>query len=417
MGRVVMGRIKELDGLRALAIISVMAAHFAPSNTRLTNFLRLGWTGVDLFFAISGFLITGILIGLRHKEGAFRTFYCRRTLRIFPPYYVAFGLILALALVHKERLNFREILPHALFLSSAKPGLIQLAVRRLLFPQPAAQLGTLKHIEYSLLQFKDCLGIYWSLSVEELFYLVWAPVMLKGSRRMILLCSVAPLLVCPLLRGLAHMTPHIDESVGFIFRFDSLAAGSCVALALWGVEHGWVNRKASEQVLTSGIIVFPLGLIALAAVCGVDRGVDVRTTWAFSVFGFSLLAGSCASFVGALARWGAELGYVSHVLRSKAASYLGRISYSIYLIHLPTYLVVQLLIVRWIGSEAIALSPTLALVAGGLAIVGAILFAGLSWQYIEAPIQEWKDELFPARSTELPLAVGSVVDPSDPLCA
>jgi peptidoglycan/LPS O-acetylase OafA/YrhL len=412
-----MGRIKELDGLRALAILGVLATHFVPPNTRLTNLLRLGWTGVDLFFAISGFLITGILIGLRHKDTAFRTFYWRRTLRIFPPYYLAFGLILGLALAHKERLNIREIIPHALFLSSAKPGLIKLAVRRFLYPQPAVQLGALQHIEYSLLQFKDCLGIYWSLSVEELFYLVWAPIMLKGSRRTVLLCSVAPLLVCPLLRGLAHTTPHIEEYVGFIFRFDSLAAGSCVALLFWGVEHGRVKRKAFDRGLTSAAIVFPMGLIALAAVCGVHHGVEVRTTWAFSVFGYSLLAGSCAVFVGAFARCGAQLGYVSHVLRSKAAVYLGRVSYTIYLIHLPTYVVVQLMIIQWFSPNAIALSPKLAILAGGLATVGAILFASLSWKYIESPILGWKDELFPVRSSARPLAVESQGDRSDPLCA
>jgi peptidoglycan/LPS O-acetylase OafA/YrhL len=412
-----MGRIKELDGLRALAIVSVLAAHFTPPSTGVSNVLGFGWTGVDLFFAISGFLITGILIRLRHEDGAFRTFYWRRTLRILPPYYLAFGLILALALVHKERLTFREIIPHALFLSSAKLGLIKLAVRRLLFPQPAVQLGALKHIEYSLLQFKDCLGIYWSLSVEELFYLVWAPIMLKGSRRMVLLCSVTPLLVCPLLRGLAHTTPHIEEYVGFIFRFDSLAAGSCVALLFWGVEHGWVTRKAFDRGLISATIVFPMGLIALAAVCGVHRGVDVRTTWAFSVFGFSLLAGSCAAFVGALARCGAELGYVSHVLRSKAAVHLGKVSYAIYLIHLPTYVVVQLMIIRWFNPSAIEPSPKLAILAGGLAAVGAILLASLSWKYIESPILGWKDELFPVKGTARLLAVESKVEGSDPLCA
>lgn len=412
-----MGRIKELDGLRALAIVSVMAAHFAPPSTGFGNVLGLGWCGVDLFFAISGFLITGILISLRHKDGAFRTFYWRRTLRIFPPYYLAVGLILGLALVHRERLNFREIISHALFLSSAHPGLIQLALHRLLFPQPAVQLVALKHIEYSLLRFKDCLGIYWSLSVEELFYLLWAPIVLKGSRQLVLLCSVAPLLMCPLLRGLAHTTPHIEEYVGFIFRFDSLTAGSCVALVFWGVEHGWVTRKAFDRALASAIIVFPIGLIALAAVCGVHRGVDVRTTWAFSVFGFSFLAASCASFVGALAHWGAELGFLSHVLRSKVAVHLGRVSYAIYLIHLPTFVVVQLLILQRFSPNAMASSPGLAIVAGALATVGAILLANLSWKYIESPILGWKDKLFPVRSTMRPLAVESEVDRSDPLCA
>ncbi|MGP0020869.1 MAG: acyltransferase family protein [Candidatus Sulfotelmatobacter sp.] len=412
-----MGRIKELDGLRALAVLSVLTAHFVPPSCRLSNVLRLGWCGVDLFFAISGFLITGILIGLRHKEGAFQTFYWRRTLRIFPPYYLALGLILGLALAHAERLNYREIVGHALFLSSAKPGLMKLAVRRLSFAMPAAPVGALQHAEYSLLQFKDCLGIYWSLSVEELFYLVWAPIVLKGSRRIILLCSIAPLLGCPLLRGLAHTTPHIEESIGFIFRFDSLAAGGCVALLCWGLEHGRMTRKALDRGLISAAILFPISLIALAAICGVSRGVDVRTTWAFSVFGFSLLAASCASFVGALARWGAGLGRVSHVLRSKGAVHLGKVSYTIYLIHLPAYVVVQLMIIRWFGPDAIALSLKLAILAGGLATVAAILFASFSWHYIEAPILRWKDKWFPVRSTARPLSVESVADRSDPICA
>jgi peptidoglycan/LPS O-acetylase OafA/YrhL len=412
-----MGRINELDGLRALAIFGVLATHFVPPNTHLTDLLRLGWTGVDLFFAISGFLITGILIGLRHKDGAFRTFYWRRTLRIFPLYYLSFGLIIGLALMHKEQLNYREIIGNALFLSSAKPSLIKLVVRRRLFAQPAIQLEALKHIEYSLLQFKDCLGIYWSLSVEELFYLVWAPIMLKGSRRMVLLCSVAPLLVCPLLRGLAHTTPHIEEYVGFIFRFDSLAAGSCVALLFWGVQHGWLTRKAFDRGLTSAAIVFPISLIALAAVCGVSRGVEVRTTRAFSVFGYSLLAGSCAVLVGALARWGAALGYVSHVFRSKAAVCLGRVSYTIYLIHLPTYVVVQLMIIQWFSPNAIVLSVKQAILAAGLATIGAILLASLSWKYIESPILGWKDELFPVRSPVARLAFEKELEQSDPLCA
>jgi peptidoglycan/LPS O-acetylase OafA/YrhL len=228
-----MGRIKELDGLRAIAVLGVLATHFVPPTSRLRNLLGLGWSGVDLFFAISGFLITGILIGLRQKEAPFRTFYWRRTLRIFPPYYLALALILALALVHAERVDYEEILRHALFVSSAAPGFVKFAVRRLSIQAPAALFPQLTHYVYSALQFKDCFGIYWSLSVEELFYLVWAPIVLKGSRRAVLFFSVAPLLLCPVLRGLAHVSPHIGEGMGFVFRFDSLSAGGCVALLFW----------------------------------------------------------------------------------------------------------------------------------------------------------------------------------------
>jgi peptidoglycan/LPS O-acetylase OafA/YrhL len=405
-----MGRIRELDGLRAIAILGVLAAHFAPPTIHLPNLLALGWSGVDLFFAISGFLITGILIGLRKKEAAFRTFYWRRTLRIFPPYYLALVLMLLLALVHGEHVNYREIVRHVLFLSSAKPGLIKLAFSRLLFEMPQAAPTELKHAQYSLLQFKDCFEIYWSLSVEELFYLLWAPIVLKGSRRMVMICSVAPLLVCPILRGLAHTTPHIAESFGFVFRFDSLAAGACVALVFWAVDNGYFSRKFLDRGLIAIIAVSSLGLFLLATFCGVWRGEDVRTTLAFSIFGFSLLAGCAASWVGALVRWSDQLGFLSHTLRSKSVVYVGTVSYTIYLIHLPTYVVVQLVMVRVLGSNTFASSRGLAILSGIVAAGCTLLLAGLSWKYIESPTMRLKDRLFPFRTAQRTLPVGSDLD-------
>jgi peptidoglycan/LPS O-acetylase OafA/YrhL len=354
---------------------------------------------------------------LRHKESAFRTFYWRRTLRIFPPYYLALGLILVSALVHGERVDYREIARQGLFLSSATPALIRVAVSRLFFHMPAALPAYVGVTQYSMLQFKDCFGIYWSLSVEELFYLLWAPVILKGSRRIVLLTSVAPLLLCPLLRGLVHATPHIGESIGFVFRFDSLAAGGCVALLFWGMDHGRLKEKALDRGLISIIILSSCGLFFLIKVCGISPGVDVRTTLAFSVFGYSMLALLCASLVGALVRWSGELGLVSTLLRSKSAIYVGTISYTIYLIHLPTYVVVQLAMGKLLGPDAVESNRWAAVLCGLLATAGAILFAGLSWKYIEAPMIRLKDSVFPIRSAARAVLVKSEVERSGPICA
>jgi peptidoglycan/LPS O-acetylase OafA/YrhL len=412
-----MGRIKELDGLRAIAILGVLTAHFVPPTVRLRDLLGLGWSGVDLFFAISGFLITGILIGLRRKEAAFRTFYWRRTLRIFPPYYLALVLMLLLALAHGEHLNYREIVRHSLFLSSAKPGLIKLAFSRLLFKVPRSSSAELQHFQYTLLQFKDCFEIYWSLSVEELFYLLWAPIVLKGSRRMVMVCSVAPLLVCPILRGLAHTTPHIAESFGFVFRFDSLAAGACVAFVLWGVDHGYFTGKLLDRGLIAIIIVSSLALFLLVTFCGAWRGVDVRTTLAFSIFGFSLLAMGSAALVGAFVRGSGHLGLLSNTLRSRGAVYLGTISYTMYLIHLPTFVVVQLVMVRVFGADIFPSNRGLAILSGVLASTCAVLLAGLSWNYIEGPIMRLKDVRFPVKDAAIALPVESDVDRSAKRCA
>ena len=85
-------RVRELDGLRGIAILMVVFYHFLPAKGPLTvldPLLRLGWVGVDLFFVLSGYLITGILVDTRGEEGWYRHFIVRRVLRIFPLYYAA----------------------------------------------------------------------------------------------------------------------------------------------------------------------------------------------------------------------------------------------------------------------------------------------------------------------------------------
>lgn len=392
-----MTRINELDGLRAIAISGVFLAHFTPAYCRVSDLLYLGWAGVDLFFAISGFLITSILLGLREHEAPFKTFYWRRTLRIFPPYYLVLILILGSAFLHNERVQYGTIVRHALFLSSVTPGLIKLAITRLLFHThsvlPAYHRGT----RGSILEFKDCLGIYWSLSVEEIYYLIWAPIILKGTRRLVLFCSVAPLLLCPVLRGLAHTSPHIDETVGFVFRFDSLAAGGCIALLFWGAEKGYLRRAFLDRGLAAAIIVSPAALFLLGRYCGVFRGVDVRTTWSFSVFGFTLLAILCATVVGACVRWGGSPRTVPRVLRSKPGVYLGTISYMMYLIHLPIYVLIQLTVLKYFeNGRAFEANRGLVLLWGILAVVCTIALAALSWEWFERPILRLKDRRFPS---------------------
>src|ERR1700710_1023238 len=94
-----MKRVRELDGLRVFAIVAVIAVHYQPPFRPDLDFLSLGWAGVDLFFVVSGFLITTILFSLRGTQHPYRVFYWRRMLRIFPPYYlVLLGLTVLPAL-------------------------------------------------------------------------------------------------------------------------------------------------------------------------------------------------------------------------------------------------------------------------------------------------------------------------------
>lgn len=401
-----MGRIKELDGLRAIAILSVLVAHFTPAYSGAFNMVYLGWHGVDLFFAISGFLITSILINLRGHEAPFKTFYWRRTLRIFPPYYLVLALVLLFASFREEHIPFGTQVRCWLFLASVKFGLAKLAVARLLFG--GHSIGASPHFapHFYVLDVKECLGIYWSLSVEEIFYLVWAPLILKGTPRRVLFFSVVPLLLCPVLRGLAH-TPEYAEMVGFVFRFDSLAAGGCVALTFHAVKQGYVTQRYADYALAVITIFSVFLLLFLCRSCGVFQGVDPRTTLSFSVFGYSLFAILCSSLVGVCARWSGQLGVFSRVLRSKIAVYLGTISYTLYLIHLAVYVLIQFVFIDSFGQRALETSRGLVLLWGILATACTVFLAAVSWKYFETPILRLKDKRFPISAVKRSMSVAT----------
>ena len=399
-----MQRIKELDGLRAIAILGVLGCHFARQYHGL-SLLKLGWAGVDLFFGISGFLITSILIGLREDQSPYKTFYWRRALRIFPPYYAALALLLLLAFIHKEHVSYMDSLRYGLFLASTKLALIKATFYRLFLHRSTVLFVQSIGSPYYVPEFRSCLAVYWSLSVEEMFYLLWAPVILKGSRNSILIFSIAPLLVCPILRGIAH-TPTITESYGFLFRFDSLAAGGCVALLFYAMEHGQLRAQLLDRGLSVVAACSFAGLIFLSRRCGVFREVDVRFTWVFSVFGFTLLAIFCASLVGVCARSRMHWPMLSRALQSRSLVYLGTISYTMYLVHMIVYVFMQLAVLRFLGeSNALILdtNPWLLVLLGGLTALCTITLAHLSWKYFETPILRLKDRRFPPTFRRRPI--------------
>jgi peptidoglycan/LPS O-acetylase OafA/YrhL len=404
-------RIKELDGLRAIAILAVFLCHFARQYHGL-SFLKLGWSGVDLFFAISGFLITSILFRLREQEAPYRTFYWRRALRIFPPYYVALALVLVLAIIHKEHVPYGESARYGLFLVSTKFSLLKAAFYRFFLHAPPAFATPPDGTQYYVPEFGNYLAVYWSLSVEELFYLVWAPVILMGSRRTIWISSIAPLVVCPILRGMAH-TPDFAESFGFLFRFDSLAAGGCVALLFRAVEEGQFGARLLDRGLSIVSMCSFAGLGFLAWRYGAFREEEIRSTLAFSVIGFSLLAIFFASLVGICARSRPNLSMCSRVLQSKPVAYMGTISYTMYLIHMPVYVCLQLAVLSFLGeTNALVLDTNnrLLLLLGILTTLCTVTIAHLSWKYFETPILRLKDQRFPVsfRRRVLQPSVGAI---------
>src|SRR5262245_8501762 len=180
-------RITELDGVRAIAVGLVFLNHFGPTKTVpwLDFVYRLGWIGVDIFFVLSGFLVTAILLNtLTDREGYFRNFYARRSLRIFPLYYLLLTGSLLIMLVAKEGSALRDM--QAVWGSPlwlyAYLGNVMTAVTNVSPPSYFVPM--------------------WSLHVEEQFYFVLPLLVLYLRRAHLTRVLIAAVVLAPAIRGL-----------------------------------------------------------------------------------------------------------------------------------------------------------------------------------------------------------------------
>ena len=215
-----------LDGVRGAAILMVLCVHFigdAPAYTAMERALvkvaNYGIWGVDLFFVLSGFLITGILYDSKGSPRYFRDFYVRRTLRIFPLYY---GVLVILFLV-------LPALP-----APYPPALAESAHHQAWLWLYSSNVYLAIHRAWVL----PYVGHFWSLAVEEQFYLIWPLVVLSFGRRWLLrICVVVAVLALALRTGLsAAGAGDVAQVVLTPCRFDALCAGGFLALAVRVVD-------------------------------------------------------------------------------------------------------------------------------------------------------------------------------------
>src|SRR5271170_207550 len=189
------GRIPELDGLRGLAILLVVICHYiADAEHSQLGFwwhhflsaLSVGWSGVDLFFVLSGFLIGGILLDSRNSPRYFRTFYLRRIYRILPIYYTWVALYAAIVAVGVY------LLPGRMPVAARDLGVVPVYV---LFLQNAFSSPSVFQAQW--------LGVTWSLAVEEQFYLFAPPLVRMISTRRLAYALGTIVCAAPLLRYMA----------------------------------------------------------------------------------------------------------------------------------------------------------------------------------------------------------------------
>jgi|HubBroStandDraft_4_1064222.scaffolds.fasta_scaffold00800_6 peptidoglycan/LPS O-acetylase OafA/YrhL len=294
-------RMPELDTLRGIAVLGVIflhgfywqysGLHFARWQRALLLATKAGWLGVNLFFVLSGFLITGILLDSRDRPGYYRRFYARRALRILPAYYL---LLIGLAVLRQASLSY-------LGLSS-----IYLANLTVLFGV-ANDYGPL-----------------WSLAVEEHFYIVWPALVRRAKLRGVAALALGICLAEPLLRAAAFQTGKAGGIATYTwFVADGLAMGGGLAVVL----RSPVSRR---QVKAMGLMLIVLA--ASAAVLGGPFGLLTRDNLLGAALQHTVinLGFSGVLLLALLLGTSAWQGYVnSSVLR-----FLGYISYGLYLIHL-----------------------------------------------------------------------------------
>jgi peptidoglycan/LPS O-acetylase OafA/YrhL len=361
-----MERIPEIDGLRALAALSVFAYH-AIGFPALARFTGIGWIGVDLFFVISGYLITTILLSMRGSPSYFKNFYMRRTLRIFPPYYAFFLLCFVVGMLSRNYQWSGRLWLAFLFYATS------LVAIRPWYPGAVAHLpGPARALE-----------VTWSLSIEELFYLLWAPAVRFLKRRDLLLLILALILFAPIVRWNLHSPGQRSEYFFFPARMDVLAFGAL--LALW--QSSGRRFAVPGWGVMAGVVASLFALLLTP---------DPQSNGLFAVLGYTLIAASMSLVMVFVLDHAASGNLVCRILRSGWLVRVGTVSYMFYLLHLFVIKIFRGLFANVLVSQW-GLNRTLQL-TGSLA--ATLLLAELSWRYFETPILRLKSRFAPKDSRE-----------------
>ena len=320
-------RIVQLDGLRAIAVFMVFCSHSFG--------FPLLWAGVDLFFVLSGFLITGILLEQRRQKtwsSYLALFYQRRIKRILPPYLLFLGLtsiLFGIGWMHHWYLF--------VFLMNT---------------------ASFKELSY-----RYSLAVLWSLAVEEQFYILWPFAVYWLSETALAWLAGALVLVAPLLRwGATIFFPgHWPIHTSTPFRMDLLAIGALIALA-W--RH---YRTALEQLSAYGLLLTAISVCCLLLFSRYPWFQPGANTVSANVWLYELSLLGCAGAV-LWALGGRGIG----MLKLTPLVYLGRISYSFYLVHFTVISVIRNHLHH-------------VLLARALAFAVSFIYAALSWRLLERP--------------------------------
>lgn len=365
--------IPGLDGLRAVAILLVFAYH--------SHMIEFGWAGVQLFFVLSGFLITGILLDMKDSLSTreyFTKFYGRRFLRIFPLYYF---YLVAMAVV-----------AHWLMSLDFRPKYMQIY-----FDQVWSAAFYVYDIFYRALSFQQSqfLDHFWSLSVEEQFYIIWPVLLLSVPRNYLKRLFILFMILGATFRVILYLM-YLSGSTLWFFRepFE-------LVIYSWPLSHldafafgAYISRykiwRAKEQLLFLALLVPAMGYaatyiatgnIGLISALGYDLPLRVayQFIWGPTILNyFFALVIYCVVYEEILTRF-LDLPWLR---------YIGKISYGIYVYHFPIlWLIANFLEERVPGQVAHWVYVT-------VSFFTTIIISSLSYYLLEKPILNLKDRFF-----------------------
>ena len=377
--------ITALDGIRGLAILLVLLVHLSEGFTLGSPVLNIakniafaGWTGVDLFFVLSGFLITGILLDSKESDHYFRNFYARRTVRIFPIYYVTLFSIFVL-------------LPGVLSVFHHLPDRILRIGQE--FNQTRNYWGWYaSYFVDILISWKGFMmpGHFWTLAVEEHFYLVWPLLVYFLRYRSLVLTCVAMIVGALLLR--AVLIPFVSPVAIYVLtpcRMDGLALGALIALLL-RTPGGLQRLKAAARLILPVTALIWAGLMLYLDGWWQYGGLAQTVGYSVSIF-----------FYGSFLIMALSIKWITSLLSGKTLRFFGKYSYGIYIYHVfpifylrPFFSLGKFLhysVIRaFVPDTASVLERKIYLLADGLlyvtvALSASVLMALLSWHLLEQP--------------------------------
>lgn len=325
-------RITEMDGLRGLAVVLVMSLHIFRRATEFTQHPTLyfisdlaiiGWIGVDIFFVLSGFLITTILLKAREKEHYFRNFYIRRILRIIPLYYATL-LIVFFIIIPIKTPEFSDKIP-------------QLLPYQIFYLQNWLEFKS---------QTTPYIQITWSLAIEEQFYLFWPLLVYYLKRENLFKIGAGYVIISAISRAVGILVwEDKSQAANFFFynsfpRFDELIFGGLLAMALsYEFWREKIKRISLAILYVSSAVFLILSLMDLPNLPHPDyKHIPLN------IGGYTSLTLLTSALISIFIIY-PENFLINRIFRNKVLTFLGKYSYAMYLFHLPIALI--LLDILW----------------------------------------------------------------------